>query len=929
MVEKDTKVEPTSAAGGLGSEGLAWALLDPSRAPTLLAGKLRVPRRRPHCLARPRLTIRLDESTRRPLTLISAPPGYGKTTVVSEWAAQTERRVAWVALDGSDNSPSRFWAYVMAAVRHLHAGVAEATWDCSSVGREQFDHDYLVSLLNEMDGFDDDIVLVLDDFQTIESNVVHEGVGLFIKHLPRGIHLVLVSRTDPPLPLARLRARGWLTEFRSADLAFTPEEARQFFDRPGVSPIDPADLAVLQESTQGWPVSLELAALALAGSSGPDTLKGPLRGSRQLITDFLMEEVLRQQSDAIRDFLLRTSVLEQLSASLCDYVLEDMNHASAETLETLLRSNMFLLAMDDEHEWFRYHPLVAEILRDQLCRLDSRELPRLLERASRWHQSRGRYADALSCAEVADDSRQVANIVAASRHALVERGEFDTLLEFVAKAADAYHSSSPGLALARAWACVPAGRFYEADEALGEATRLLDEGSATPAAERKALLGEIDAIRAVMDAFSNTRADVRGHCENALRCLPADRRFLRTLMRVCLGWALKVEGRLDEARLVLNETLDTGCASDGALLSALARYYLACIARREGKLHKAVALLREVLEIESSGSDQERPLCGPVHVSLGAVLYEWNELGEAERHLRLGLELSERWQSYDALWEGQFCLGWLLLSTGREEEAIGYLDRQLDLAPVQRSGQPFSSVSPFVTSLRIAHTARWQSKSSRNIADRMSSWCGRSLAEAEREEISRALQLDLQHAVSMLFVLGRVPEAEQLVDRLLPLAEQNGFCSQVIALLVAKALCSSARDDTVAALSALERALAMAERERYIRLFVDEGPAMRTLLELAVAKGRGGEHAARLLVAMIPPPLRQVCDEMPGGGPLSARELEVLRLAAAGLSRKQTAQRLVLSQRTVGNHLTRIYEKLAVHSRLQAVQRAGELGLLS
>jgi LuxR family maltose regulon positive regulatory protein len=928
MTHKDITVDPTCVAGGLSSDGLAWALLDPSRAPTLLASKLRIPRRRPRCLARPRLTTRLETGSRRPLTLISAPPGYGKTTLVSEWAAEGERQVAWVALDTDDNDPAQFWAYVTAAIRQLHGGVGESAWALSSVGRGRFDYDFLVSLLNEMDAFEDDVVLVLDDYEVIDSADVHKGMRLFIKHLPRGLHLVIVTRTDPPLPLAQLRARGWLSELRTADLAFTPDETERFFDRPDIPPLGPAELALLQGRTQGWPASLELAGLALAGSIGPANLEGPLRGSRHLMSDFLMEEVLRQQSDAIRNFLLKTSVLERFSASLCDHVLQDTSRGSADVLALLQHCNMFLLPLDDEHEWFCYHPLFAEILRDQLGRIDPGALPGLLHRASQWHEAQGRYVDAVACAEAVPDPERVADIVAASRHVLVERGELDTLLEFVEKVPAACRSSDPGLALSRAWAFVPAGSFDQAEDALEQAKRLAGQTNALSTAERKALLGEIDAVHAVMDAFSNARADIRRHSEDALERLPADRRFLRTLMRVCLGWALKVEGRLDEARVVLNEALVTTRGSDGALLPALARYYLSCIARREGKLHKAVELLREVLEMASSGFGQERPLSGPVHVSLGAVLYEWNELEEAERHLRLGLELSERWQSYDALWEGQFCLGWLLMSSGRQEEAISYLDRQFDLFPTRRSGQPFSSVSPFVTHLRIAHTSLWHARSNRGIVGHVSDWCENSLAEERSGELSCALQLDLQHVASILCAMGRASEAKGLVDRLLPLAESNGFDGQVIALLVVKSLVSSSEGDTCAALFALERALAMAERERYMRLFIDEGSSMRILLELAVAHGRGGEYASRLLTAMTLPQLTSVVEEVVDSGPLSDREIQVLRLAAAGLSRKQTAERLVLSQRTVGNHLTRIYEKLGVHSRLQAVQRAGDLGVL-
>jgi LuxR family maltose regulon positive regulatory protein len=867
-------------------------------------------------------------STGRPLTLVSAPPGYGKTTLVSEWAAQSKRHVAWVALDADDNDPAQFWSYVVAAMGQPQGGIGESAWAFSYAGREVSDYDGLISLLNEIDAFDDEVVLVLDDYEVIESATVHEGMRLFIKHLPRGLHLVIVSRTDPPLPLARLRARSWLCEFRAADLAFTREETKRFLDRAGVPSPSTTQLDLLQERTQGWPAGLELASLALAGSTEPGTLEAPMRGSLPLVSEFLMEEVLRQQSDAIRDFLLRTSVLPQFSASLCDHVLEDVSHGSAGVLDVLQRCNMFLLPLDDEREWFRYHPLFAEIMRDQLKRIDPTALPRLLNRASHWHEAQGRYVDAVACAESVPDLERVADIVAVSRHVLVERGEFDTLREFVEKVPTTCRTSGAGLALSRAWAFVPTGRFEEASAALEEAKSLVDGPGVIGMVERKALLGEIDAVHAVMDAFSNSRTDIRHHSENALERLPSDRRFLRTLMRVCLGWALKVEGRLDEARLVLNEALATGRGPDGPVLSSLARYYLSCIARREGELHKAVTLLREVLEMASRTSGQERPLSGPVHVSLGAVLYEWNELEEAERHLRLGLELSERWQSYDALWEGQFCLGWLLLSTGRLEEAVGYLDRQLDLWPTQRSGLPFSGVSPFVTHPRIAYTSLWHAKSNRNIVGQVSAWCEKSLAEAESGELSCALQLDLQHVVSILSALGRVSDAQKLIDRLLPLAENNGFDGQVISLLVAKSLASSTQGDVGAALVALERALTMAERERHVRLFVDEGPPMRALLELVVARGTGGEYASRLLTATTPSRLGSGDDETVRPGLLSARELQVLRLAAAGLSRRQIAERLVLSQRTAGNHLTRIYEKLDVHSCREAVQRAGDLALL-
>lgn len=527
------------------------------------------------------------------------------------------------------------------------------------------------------------------------------------------------------------------------------------------------------------------------------------------------------------------------------------------------------------------------------------------------------------------------DLVASSRHLFIENGQFGILLELLEQLPEHLVESRPELMIAMAWALTPRGRFSEACEALQIAAALIDgpaeSAPGTPTNARDALTGEVFAARAMMDAFTNDRAGVRRHSELALKWLPVERRYLRALMQICRGWALKIEACTEEARLALNKALIIGGSSNNSLPSALAKYYLACVASREGKLHEAAATLRDVLTLTRGESGEELPLRGPVHVSLGVILYEWNELDEAERHLRLGLELSQRWHSHDALLEGHFGLGWLLFATGREDEAIRVMDEVLglqeDIASGRPDDQPFISVSPFITHLPVSYARAWYAKSAKNVRARGYDWANEVLREAGVGAPSGGLALSLQHVASILVIQGRISEAQKVIKRLLPELELHRLNRQVVEVLVVSAMASAAEGDSSGALVSLSRALALAEPEGYARTFLDEGWPMRRLLEIVSTRGVSTEYADRLLELFSAVDTVMPLDTA-HQGPLSARELQVLRLVAAGLTSAQAADRLVVSLHTVKAHLRSIHEKLEVHTRLQAVQRARELQLL-
>ena len=924
----------------------------------LLKTKLYTPSLRPEIVSRPRLIERLNAGLHHRLTLVSAPAGFGKTTLLSEWAAQCQRTVAWVSLDGSDNDPAHFWAYVVAALHTVHI-------DVDDIGQAMFQsprlppvESMLTSLINQLAASPLPFALVLDDYHTIDAQPVHEGVTFLLDHLPPQVHLVVAGRSDPPLRLSRLRGRGQLAELRTADLRFTFEEAATFLNQVMGLGLSAEDVAALETRTEGWIVGLQMAALSMQGRDAGRVAGfiAALTGSHRYILDYLTDEVLLQQPASVQSFLLRTAILDRLSGSLCDAVTGQ--DSGQEMLKQLDAANLFIVPLDDERRWYRYHRLFADLLRKRLRRTQPDLLPTLHRQASEWYEQNGLIAEAVSHALAAGDVDRVARLVEGRALDMIFLGELTTLVGLLDALPDEVVSSRPWLCIAHAWVLVFAGlldavelwlksaettlaTFDDARRAEGPVLRPQSLGLRTRGtAEGRHIAGHIAAIRAYVAALRGDMSCAAELTREALEQLPEEDLAARGLSVGLLGSVLRWSGDLVAAAQALARAIALAQAAGDGHTAAEALCSLAAVQLAQGQLHKTVATCRDALLLADEHvkrGGRRLPIAASGYNLMSQVLREWNDLDGALRHAREGIELCEEWG-----WPEGLALGCQRLA--RALQAIGDADGAHEA--IQKARQAASGLSPWFGALMAAHQAwLWLAQGDLAAASR---W----LASRESESsVGKELSFrDVSEYVVLARVLiaqGRLDEALGLLARLLEMAEVAGAILVAIEILALQAMAWQARGEVDQALTALQRALTLAEPEGYVRTFIDEGAPMGELLQQVKAQGIAASYADKLLTEleretkderrMTEPPLSSsvlrpsspVLSEAEGlVEPLSERELDVLRLLAAGLSNREIAQQLYLSVNTVKTHIRSIYGKLGVHSRMQAVNRARELGLV-
>ena len=881
----------------------------------LLADKLRVPSLSEHLIPRTRLLTLLDAAVSRPLTVVSAPAGYGKTTLLAEWAAYTDRRVAWASLGEGENDLAHFWAYVIEALRPFRSGLGEQGWSAYWAPQRALDETFSIALLNEIGTGDQEFVLVLDNYHAIESEHVHEVMNFWIRHMPPPLHLVLVARSAAHLPLARVRALGRLSEIGARELALTDQEALELFRKLGVSAIRRAEIATLQTKLEGWAAGLQLAALSLQGPVDARKFVADLSGSNRLIADYLTEVVLCRQPPEVREFMLRTSILRRLTAPLC---LAVMQQGQSETwramLERLERNNLFVVALDDERRWYRYHRAFRDHLQSLLRRTSPDLVPELCGIASTWFEANDWQAEAIQMALVAHDLDSVTRLLEANRELMLERGDIATLSRSIDSLPTALVRSRPGLSLTRAWTLVPSAdaeaSLQDAERALAEAGAVDRSGSASGG-----MSCEIAAVRAMLATLHYGPLPLNVQCPGDPKLLPLQGRSLCACCTLRLGLARMLAGDFEGARGAFAEAASPSVAGAHRLLACLAHYYLAFTTATEGKLHEADDVLRKALLIARSASGEELPVAALAHLGLGRLAYEWDDLGAAQEQLEIGLSMSDRWWVRGAVPEAEVILARVLLARGEPERAIQTsLGRQIPIRP-----------SPMAVHMPTYLVRLWLKTHGEEVAR---------LTERVRLALCSegGFTLEMCHlagfAVHVLVVQGRFDDAARLLQLLSEVAARRGVTRELIEVSLLRTLLHSGRKDTRRALIALAQALSLAEPEGFVRLFVDEGEPLLRLLRLADLQKIAPEYVDKLIAAFARSETGATVRARPSNGPLTARELEVLRLVAAGLSSREVAEQLVISVRTVKQHLQNIYGELGVHSRLQAVQHAQKLRLL-
>ena len=944
----------------------------------LLATKLYAPHTRTNLVKRPRLIERLDEGARGKLTLLCAPAGSGKTTLLGEWVVRSESSVAWLSLDEGDNDPARFFAYLVAALRTVDAGIGNA--DASPLRTPQPpSRALLTELLNEMAAVPQNLLLVLDDYHLIEDEAVNAALVFLLEHLPPQIHLLIASRTEPPLPLARLFARGHLTELGASDLRFTYQEAADFLNEVMGLGLPAEAIAALEERTEGWIAGLQLAALSMRGRQDVSGFVAAFAGTNRHVFDYLAEEVLDRQAKEERTFLLQTSILDRLNGPLCDAVTGHRGgHARLEALEG---ANLPMVPLDDQRRWYRYHHLFSEFLREQLRR-ESPEVPsELHRRASDWHEQNGTDSEAIAHALAAEDFERAADLIERLRDAMVGRGEIYPLEKFMRALPEDLIRSRPRLhmtyvvivlAMDNQWdAAEVAFRDIEqrlgltgdgmAESAARSSTTKMEEGELARAAGFVAtgraniawegygdVPGAIALNRRALELFANDEP-------NPSRCIAADN----------LAECLLDIGDLPAASRAIDEAIEISDKSGHTAQVGWSLCHLGRLQTLQGRLSEAMKTYERITRLASRYDEAGVPLhVGVAHVSMGELLLEWNDLEAARDHILKGIELEFEWICAG---EGSFrllgvagihdSLTWL--DEVDPDAAHGVVPGYIALARVrQAQGDTQSAFEALRSVARVAQNSRmsplWRGRSEKrgkawqarlriaqgdvNSASRWAHDAG--LGATDDLAYSHESELEYITLARLLIASDEHREAEDLLGRLLQAAEAGGRWWAVTELLVLRALVLWARNDEPGALAALRRALTLAEPEGYIRTFVDEGEPMADLLLRLLKSCRKErsddvplEYVGKLLEALgaraAAPDGTDVRD---AAGlilePITERELEVLKLLDSELSNHEIAARLFVSADTVKTHTRHLYAKLGVRARHQAVRRARDLKLL-
>jgi LuxR family maltose regulon positive regulatory protein len=892
----------------------------------LLTTKLYIPPVRPEWVPRPRLVERLNAGLgqsslgfARKLTLVSAPAGSGKTTLVTTWLSDLRSphpdfRVGWLSLDDGDNDPLRFFAYLVAALRTVDRQFGQEALRLLERAQSLPAESLVGSLINDIAARTSPVVLVFDDYHAITELVVHEAIGFLLDRQPPHMHLVITTRHDPPLPLSRLRGRGQMTEIRQGDLRFTPEEAAAFLKRSMGLQLTPSEIAALEERTEGWITGLQLAALSMQGRDRASITRfiADFSGRYHIILDYLTDEVLQRQPKPVQTFLLHTAILDRLCGPLCDAVLEDADLVlGRQMLEQIEAANLFTVPLDDEHEWYRYHHLFAELLRARLQETHPDLIPALHRRAAAWYERGGFSAEAVHHALATGDDGLAAEVIerAITQVATWSRANVAIIRRWLNALPNEAVQPRPWLRLFVSRVLYVSGRPELASQTLQALEEWLRDHPAAPDAAR--ILG-----LAVVDRASY--AVVLGHVQQAkelvsqtLAHVSRDDPIARFRTPAILGMAHFRAGEVPEAHRAFSQASEIALAAKLNFAAVPFLCNLAEVEIAQARLRQAMQTCKRAGQL-AIVDGVPASVAGFVGLEMSKILYEWNDLQAAERHLLDGLELlsqsgiSESFGSGHAVW-------------AQIKQALG--DREGARAAVRQAVQIAARENiPRLVGLVSAYQARiWLAQGRLDLAAR---WAEEYRQTGETEYLREFEDLTLAR---VLLAEGQAAEALALLDAILAPARAAGRMNTAIEIQVLRALALPTLDG---ALDALGQALSQAEPEGYVRRFVDEGEPMRGLLKQAAARGIEPRYVGRLLAAFGPSPGAGAQALQPLVEPLTDRELEVLDLLAEDLSNREIGWRLFVSLPTVKSHTRNIYGKLGVHSREEAVARARALGIL-
>jgi LuxR family maltose regulon positive regulatory protein len=881
----------------------------------MLVTKLYAPQVRPDVVPRLRLVETLNDALRlqHRLSLVSAAPGFGKTTLLAEWCGQVQRPTTWLSLDRGDDDGVTFWSHLVAALQASYRAFGESALNLlrsPSPGTSPPVEAVVTALINDLDALAPEQVIILDDYQLITLPALHAGVAFLVDHLPPQTHLVIASRTEPPLPLARWRASNQLTELRTADLSFRADEAAYFLNSVAGLGLSTADVAALEARTEGWITGLRLAVLALPGSASGQIIDAlaAFSGNHRYIFDYLAEEVFQQQPANVQSFLLRTSLLDQLTASLCEAVTGESGGQAA--LENLERANLFVTPLNSERHWYRYQQLFAEFLRERLRRALAEQVPNLHRRASAWYEGQGFVPEAIQHALLAADFELAARLMEQNGMSVWMRGEVGTVLKWLEAVPLEVMYARPRLCLLRARALLWANEVDSADKWAQQAFQAL----AAEPTEAPELSGNVAALQAFLARVHGDFSRSIELSQKALAQLPSQETLWRCSAASNLGMAYVFSGDEAAAEPFLDQAYTLALAANHSHVAITAAYFLGFVQLRRGRLAAAAEIYRRGLREVTAPAKPRMPILSVLLEGLATVLYEWNDLEAADQYLTEGMALA---------------------SQGGVVEAL--LMAYLTLARLRQARRDYAGAQEALEQSAVLGRANLWHLEANQVAQ-VKLWLAQGQLDAAAQWMAR------QHAPSLtvarvLLAEGkkepghvRLREALEMLSGLIREAEPESRPQPMIELLTLQAEAFQAQGENRQAIQSIGHALTLAEPGGYVRLFVDEGAPVQQLLLQAAAEQRQGrparfsrDYVERVLAAFDQPGASQ-----PAGlaQPLTTRELQILRCLAAGASNQEIAAKLVITVNTTKKHIANILGKLDAANRTQAVSRARDLGLL-
>lgn len=900
----------------------------------ILATKLHIPILRPKIVSRTRLIDQLNEGLHRKLTIISAPAGFGKTTLISEWIATCDRPVAWLSLDEGDNDSIRFLTYIIAALQTIFPNIGADALRMLQSAQPPQTESILTILLNEIATCPDNFFLVLDDYHIVEDKSVGKALTFFGEHLPSQMHLVITTREDPNLPLARLRARDQLTGLRATDLRFTDSEAAEFLNQVMGLSLSVEDIAALEARTEGWIARLQLAAISMQGKKDVGSFIKLFTGSHQFVLDYLIEEVLHQQSENIQAFLLRTSILDRMSGPLCDAILLDSSPSGQETLEELERTNLFIIPLDSERHWYRYHHLFGSLLRQRLGKsLKPEEIAQYHIRASEWHEKNDDPYQAFHHAIAAGDFSRAAMLAEKNWRGMSESFQYAVWLGWAKQLPEKLIRSRPVLCTQIAWGYMDISEVDASEARLRDVERCLENPPndmvVVVEEQFRALPARIAFIRTYnAQSMSDFSAAVK-YAELALKLAPEEDHFLRAQTNAILGGTYWANGDLEAACKSLSDWVDKARKAGNFFFAIAGASGKADILTEQGHLREALKTLQQSLQLASEHEAESKRIIAHHHLGLALLYHEMRNDESAAQHFQKSMELGQQSVLRDWSYRKYLAQAQLKESDGDLDSALNLLDdaQRFYARSLIPNTHPIDALKAgiYLKQGRLSNAQEWVREHGFSVDDDL-----RYLREFEHITLARVLVAEYQ--------VNRkeniIHDALSLLKRLLKAAEDQNRMGSILEILIVTALAYHALGNTSQAFSSLEHALILAEPEGFVRIFVGEGEPMRSLLadfKRSLEKQARGkshelvEYVNKLLSTFAEPKEKQQSKLV---GPLSKRELEILQLIAQGLSNSEISKRLFLALNTVKGHNRIIFDKLQAQNRTEAVARARELGLL-